>query len=304
MFYIGSKSNHTPTLWLYGDSFTEGEGTAMLYKGYEEYHRAYNRYFWGHYYASKWLPGYLVVNRGVSGASTQHILNSILRDIHLWRKEDMVVFGISTPVRISLVCDEVDGPGVRHGYVHLNGIWNGNYTGWNTLARNNLGDRMDPDYKAFSDKILLNNTYALERENLKFRDLARNISMVAKMRGVTCAMFDFTLWTYFEDLETWSSGVIPDCHWSPNGNAHFAHFLKDCLERGVNDLTSEYTSDRDDRPDFDPQDNWKKNGMYEYIVHDGLSKFSSPSYKALLEELGRDCLVEYDPKIKSVRGNN
>ena len=290
------------TIWLYGDSFTEGEGTAMLYKGHEEYHRAYNRYFWGHYYRDKWLPGYTLVNRGVSGASTQHILNSILEDIHKWREGDVAIFGLSSPMRYTFACEDAWGPGSRNGYVHISGAWHGIYQNWNTLVQNNLGDELDPGLKIFTDKVLLTNMYAIERQNLRHRDLTGNIMKTAQRRGITCMMWDFLLWSYFQKLMEWSNNIINDSHWSPNGNIQFAHLLKDCMERGIYDLTSDYTSDFVNNPTYDPFRSYKEKGIWKYLSHSkerdpGRMRFISPSYKALLKELNVDYLVEYNPTI-------
>lgn len=288
-------------MWLYGDSFTEGEGTAFLHKNYEEYHAAYSRYFWGHYYRDEWLPGYTVVNRGVCGASTQHIVNSILEDIHLWREEDVIIFGLSSPMRYTFMCEDTWGPGSRNGYVHISGGLPGNNRGWNTLVKNGLGESFDPDHKIFTNKVLVNNMYAIERENLRFRDCVSNIMRTAQRRGITCMMFDFILWSNFETLEEWSNNVIKDLHWSPNGNIQFAHLLKHCMEKGVYDLTSNYSSDFVRNPDYPGSRLWDNRYFCEHIYpiegDPREMKWITPSYKALLEDLKVDYLVEYDPTI-------
>ena len=285
-------------LWVYGDSFTEGEGTAMLYEKYKQHYSKYSKYFWGTYYLNKWLPGYSLVNRGASGSSSLHIITKMLEDIHLWREGDVVISGLSSPGRVTFTCEDIDGNIGSNGYVH---IGPGSQGSWNVLSQNNFGEKEDPYFKAFVGNVIFNNSYALERENLRLRDLVGNILKVTRGRGVVCAMFDFTLWTYCSDLNNWSDGVINDQHWSPEGNVQFAHLLRDCIERGIYDLTTDFCSDERNTSKVYTEDIWFKNGIGEYIEYgdgnNGQSSLKSTSYKALLQELGRDCVVEYNPDI-------
>tara|TARA_B110000285_G_scaffold179903_1_gene202753 strand:- start:1909 stop:2823 length:915 start_codon:yes stop_codon:yes gene_type:complete len=293
------KLNTGSKMWIYGDSFTEGEGTAMFWEGYEEYHEAYSQHFWGYYFISKWLPGYTLVNRGVSGAATQHILNRVLEDINLWRKGDIVILNASSPCRFTFPYKDGNNPNL---YMHV-GLPEQTYFAWNTLTDNGLGDQLDPDHITFYRKVVVENMDAHEDHNMHLTGLLVNILKSAKDRGIDGAVWDWTMWPYFETQHTWSDGVIDDSHWSPNGNIQFAHVLKDCMDRGVYDLTADWNLlDISRLGSTFLGDIWEKRGtLNEYVEfgngNNGRSSMRSDSYKALLQSIGKDCVVEYNPNI-------
>ena len=250
-------SQSSKTIWLYGDSFTEGQGTSLYYPEHPEYYKTYQRYFFGHYLRNKWYPEYGIVNRGKSGTSSQHSLLEAVRDTGSWKKDDIVILGCSPQGRIEVPYISKDGEFSYNPYGSM--IVDINFM---EEVKNIKG--VDPEVVSgvhtFYKHSVVPNLAAWELHWHRSDQALVDLSAIALSMGCRTVVWDVKMWYLFENLATWSKKKLDDMHWSPNGNIQFAHLLRQCLEEHVTDITAP-----SDNPYASWWNKWKDNGVYEML---------------------------------------
>jgi len=249
-------------IWLYGDSFTEGEGTRILHPEYPEYYHAYKHYHFGTFLRNHWYSTYALVNKGVSGASDQWILNTALADSMLWEKDDIVIIGNSIYPRISFPVSVTPNKEDRHHfqqhkYVHF-GSFILDKDNYNEICE---GVGYDPKVvygiREYFINSVVTNIEEWKQHASRINQNIANLGNIVRLKGVRVVVWDHIMWSLLETLTIWSNQEIDDLHWSPNGNIAFAHLLHDCLENNIYDLTCDWAGDY--------YNNWKKNGAYKKV---------------------------------------
>ena len=250
-------SQRPKTIWLYGDSFTEGQGTSLFYPEFPEYYKAYQRYFFGHYLRNRWFPEYGIVNRGKSGASSQHSLLEAVRDTGSWERGDIVILGCSPQGRFEV--PHIDHEHKLSYQPYQNTILDIDFMEETKKKKYTNPEVVSGVYAFYKHSIIPNLDawkYHWERSDQALIDLAT----IATKKECLTVVWDVKMWNLFEDLRTWSNKELDDMHWSPNGNIQFAHLLKQCLDENIIDITA---------PSNDPEsgwwNKWKDSGVFKIL---------------------------------------
>lgn len=94
-----------PTLWTFGDSFTEGYNPKYEWsRKYIEW-KGYTPKVYGEVISDR--LGYKLINKGLGGSSNHTILETICNSINDVKPGDLVIVGWSSPIRFRIV-DERD----------------------------------------------------------------------------------------------------------------------------------------------------------------------------------------------------
>lgn len=195
-----------PTLWTFGDSFTEGYNTkyqwAKLYidwKGYTP--KVYPEII------SEKL-GLKLNNLGIGGSDNYSIFQSFCDISHKIKRDDFVIFGWSSPLRFRLV-----------------NRWNG----WKTVFPNHTSNHIGIDGISINtlNEILIN------RDNLKYVEEVNSwISLInnflVNIKHVHWSL-DNGIHSYritnLETIEIETNRKIPDRHFSENGQFELSQIL-------------------------------------------------------------------------------
>jgi len=255
-------------IWLYGDSFTEGEGTRILHPEYPEYYHAYKHYHFGNFLRDEWFPDYAIINKGESGGSDQWILNMALSDSRIWKEDDIVIIGNSICPRLTIPVEKnsynkLEMRDVKYKFVHYGGYILEDEVYNEIIEGVSFSPSIVYGVQQFFATTIANNQKAWEYQNNFISQNMLNLSEIARLKGVRTVVWDQFMWAMFETLNEWSESNIKDLHWSPNGNIQFAHLIYDCLKDGIFDLTISAEGDM--------FYNWKKTGLYEKCLGDEYS---------------------------------
>ena len=250
-------SKTSKTIWLYGDSFTEGQGTSLIYTEYPEYYKTYQRYFFGHYLRNKWFPEYGIVNRGKSGTSSQHSLLEAIRDTGSWKRGDIVILGCSPQGRIEV-------PHISHEdkfsyYAYGSAILDIDFME-ETKKREDTNPEVVSGVHTFYKHSIISNLEAWERHWNRSDQALVNLANIATEKECFSVVWDVKMWNLFENLRTWSNKELDDMHWSPNGNIQFAHLLKQCLDEDIIDITAPSNN-----PEVSWWNKWKDSGVFKIL---------------------------------------
>lgn len=225
-----------PTLWGFGDSFTEGCGIFQRSRSYRvpPYGNVYkNCRFLTQLGRDLGLP---VKNCGAGGSSNQSIRETIIENLQYIKEGDTVIIGASVPTRFPLQVT-VDGKvDIQSGFIGRIDLFLNNEK--HPLQEENI-------FKVFSrEELKVIRDYYLtifpKQEEVYFKrdiKLFQDFQSYFKTNNIKCILWDYTCWLLFESIENWTKqadfGVVMDGHWSPNGHMGFKEVLLKALKDEV-----------------------------------------------------------------------
>lgn len=263
---------------IFGDSFSAGFG---FEKKLGKVPRKYSKYA-GCTWDEKiklYFKDYEVVNYAVPGCSNEVSKDSLLQNINSFKKDDIVIFGLTDHYRLSVLIDENRDFKIGR---YFNFTTAGYLKYLQNIEENKfLGQQHVPNYIAISmDRLGLNieqftslvdyysnfidkEDLANQRELYYKKTLNGLISFFGKL-DVKMYVWDATIRGDGENILTWSNKEYDDLHWSPNGHNFFLGFLLWSMENNHRYLDLNFL--RAHRKDVDSYT--KLVNLNKYVKHD------------------------------------
>ena len=228
--------------YFIGDSFTYGQGirppipdsTSLVDK--KHLHTVFDTYLCDTILAGKYGKSVQYTNLGQPGCSNHFILDGFLELLPTITKDDTVVLGTTLPYRNYVLFDSTEDID-NVCYLHMN-------PRQSDALRKKF--RFAPAHIEYPfNTPLLSSTfnfytdyYSQEAvplyEYKKFVLQLKAIQSLLSKLNIRVIIWEYSIWTYLENIEDWSKGVIKDNHWSPNGNIHLAKLIDKALDSNVN----------------------------------------------------------------------
>jgi hypothetical protein len=202
------------TLWVFGDSFTTGDGcieTRGIRDGNTKYYYEYKKIgddIWPNHLGK--MLNLNIKNYGISGASNDKIIDKIIDESDNFKKNDLVVIQKTFSQRFDIP--------------HINGLQTHYGESLNTMSedlKNNphIKDKLKLETilnygVLFSDNILFK-----ERQDKRFNFIKNSV----ELKVLKCYMWDiFDFLSSYENIFQHTGGRIKDSHLSFNGHKRFA----------------------------------------------------------------------------------
>jgi hypothetical protein len=181
-------------LWVFGDSFTAGNG-CLLNEDYTKYKTSNEDLVWSEIVASK--LNFKLINLGMGAYSNDKIIDSIIENYNLINNDDLVIIG-------STFYNRFDVP---------------NNDSLLTISPTNLPTNQELllHFVSIMDSDLLK-----ERHKLRIDFLRQQIIE----KGSRCLVWEVeTEWVKYENIKSATEGEIKDLHWSYKGHKDFANYI-------------------------------------------------------------------------------
>lgn len=250
------------TLWLFGDSFTDGHWGEDLYHtpsgSYKWDDEKYIRRTWGE--DLKNLCQYdKVVNLARGGCSNFIILNTLIEHLNDIQPNDIVFIGTTANTRytycVPLTKDKMEpiNWGVRYDLqLYVEGSDKLTNT-WIPEAFSHIPkSKVDEIISFFTNHNVEDDSHIVLHNEIVSRRLADLHNTINTKLGAKAFIWDDKLWWYpsksseefdkdeswgphtiFETVYTWTNKISNDGHWSPNGYLLAAHFFNYCISNNI-----------------------------------------------------------------------
>lgn len=205
-------------LWVFGDSFTAGNGCHPS----EEYHLKYkstdNDLIWPDI-LSKNL-NLEVVNKGMGLYSNDKIIDTVMEYYYSVKEGDLVIIGKTFPSRFDIPTKNRETL-MTISPINLNSI---------TLTYFNAGyDKQEVDY-LWQMVELMDDPMLARRQDFRFDFLKSILFEHRKVRN--CVIWDVDkIWNNFETINDVTKGDVFDHHWSYQGHRDFASYIIEHIEK-------------------------------------------------------------------------
>jgi hypothetical protein len=188
-------------LWVFGDSFTAGNG-CLLNEDYTKYKISNEDLVWPEIVASK--LNFKLINIGMGAYSNDKIIDSIIENYNLINNDDLVIIG-------STFYNRFDIP---------------NNDSLLTISPTNLPTNQELllHFVSIMDSDLLK-----ERHKLRINFLKQQIIE----KGAKCLVWEVeTEWAKYENIKSATDDEIKDLHWSYRGHKDFANYILNIINNG------------------------------------------------------------------------
>lgn len=209
----------TNTLWVFGDSFANCTGVAsthpdnLSFEALDWFATKYSDFAWPVQLAS--LLGFNLVNLSRGGASNEYIIRSLIKNIPNIQEGDKVVVLLSHAGRFRIL-DPTRGLEEEDVLpTHLSRFEN---TGVGEDFYYSLVDYMTNVRGPYLEGYL--------KDDIK---LVQHIGHIVSKLGGTLYFTDNFIWNVFENWEQFTHKLIPDKHFSLNGNTRFALYFNEFI---------------------------------------------------------------------------
>jgi hypothetical protein len=204
-------------IWAFGDSYTYGFACREDCPSYitGEYYNNYKTHtsdIWINLLSNK--LDYIPMNCGISGASNELILDSIIENYHLINENDYVIFNKTYNSRMEVPYKK-DWIPVFHNFIKND--W------WNKTQSSKFDEETTYTIIDFQYKFLKNTLYK-KRHDIRFNFIENILSQICKK----CIVWDVTDKTFIDSFETirqHTNGNVNDGHLSFNGHSQLFNFF-------------------------------------------------------------------------------
>lgn len=203
-------------LFTFGDSFTKGDGVVGPYGSL--YKKDENDVIWPELVAKK--MNLTLKNKGISGASNDSIIDSIINSWDEICENDFVIIGKSWSHRF-------DFPQRNNSLIPQSIVWRGGETDvkkwFDDVTVGIFNDAQIECIKTFSVEFATQPMYA-HRQNLRLNFLKNILIKEKKVKFIHIWDVE-TLWNLYENIKQATDGEIQDVHWSYKGHKDFCDFI-------------------------------------------------------------------------------
>ena len=205
-------------LWVFGDSFTAGNGCFANEEYPLKYKLASDDLTWPEILAKN-LKSKLI-NRGMGLYSNDKILDTIMEDYFTIAEGDIVVIGKTFSSRFDIPNKN------RQILMTISPI----NLDEKTLSYFNAGYKeQEVDY-LWQMVELMDNPLLKRRQCFRF-DFLKSL-LLDHVRVKKCIIWDVdTVWNNFETIERATKGGVSDNHWSYQGHKDFAEYITEQIEK-------------------------------------------------------------------------
>ena len=168
------------------------------------------------------------VNKGEGGSGNLRILHKIIRNLKNFKKGDLVFIGFTHPTRI-LIPTNLKHPKISTLLLEPSTLGKstgkkddtrliGGYTKLSEDQQHILIDYLYYIVHEFSDHI----------EEYDFTTISELVKFLTKI-GVKPFLWDYSHWSYYENIFIHTHGTVKDGHWSINGHREFSNTVLNAL---------------------------------------------------------------------------
>lgn len=176
------------------------------------------------------------VNKGEGGSSNSRILHKIIRNLKNFNKGDFVFIGFTHPTRI-LVPTNLNYPKMSTL------ILESNTPGKSAMGKSDvklIGSH--PNLNPEQQYVLIDYLYHIIHEfsdNIQEYDYTTVVELVNYLEhvGIKPFLWDYSHWSYYENIDTYTKGRVQDGHWSINGHREFSRTVIKALAKNISILT-------------------------------------------------------------------
>lgn len=238
-------------LWLFGCSFTYGSGIRLVGSGNRDYKedKSDNDFYWGNQYEGLDYGSILgkklgleVQNFGIEGASNFDIELQLINNLPNIQPKDVVIIGQTTPIRESIVFNDIGSPGFKTFNLHPYAVeqlqnptsieFQSFFNSYSDLEKESMYDSLAYFYL----NVITKQEYGRgQYYSNKFKSIAKHLQKL----NVETVVWEYSIWDLLENIEIWTEVDNPvlqvrDGHWSPNGHAGLAFCINYLLENTKN----------------------------------------------------------------------
>jgi len=236
-------------IWAFGCSFTEMFVSSPYKSGnYYYYSELQQSYHWLNVLNTLFGNSFITINLGVGGSSIKSTLHHLLLSLPRIQKGDKVIIGHTSRYRDSRIISKNNSDRGTLDELHFNAStvpYIANLSGSiNGLERIDLENLVNIFIKTSQSESILDIEYDY------YQLFINNIGDVLVNCGVEVYKWYTDIWSgvldrqlkteysfYPEDIKTWSSNVLVDDHWSPNGHQLIGIFFKFCIDNNITEFT-------------------------------------------------------------------
>ena len=233
----------------FGDSFTEGAGIVKIAKRLHApkidlISPAISENLLEHS-LTKLLKQEYHNNYAVGGSSNEDILNCIYSNINNFESHDYIIIGTTCPGRKKFYVQNEEAFNevlelqmLPTHYEEIDKYLKDPSTNIYDMYNKNTLKGINLYYKEYimQDKVI-DYEYSIQKKYIA--ELQKFLSRW----NIHSIVWEFDLWDWFETLDKWSKGAIPDNHFSPNSHLQLAHLLHECIKDEKKVLTKRYVDD-------------------------------------------------------------
>jgi hypothetical protein len=194
--------------------FTEIEWNKFPYSKFESYKTKYENNIWPKLICEHYDLEYN--NHGISGASNDEILHSVITQLSNIKSGDYVFIGNTTPIRILVPLGSKFKPLTSTSSIGENGVLITKHEDDDDFFYNDKQKEIIVDYL---NEIVLNKEEFYE---IHYTNLFENLKIYFINNGVNCVFWKWREWFNYETIKEWTNGKIDDTHWSPKGHLDFS----------------------------------------------------------------------------------
>ena len=205
-------------LWVFGDSFTAGNGCFANEEYPLKYKLTSDHLIWPEILAKN-LKSKLI-NRGMGLFSNDKILDTIMEDYSTIAEGDIIVIGKTFSSRFDIPNKNRETL-MTISPINLDPV---------TLAYFNAGyNKQEMDY-LWQMVELMDDSMLTKRQNFRFDFLKSILLEHRKVRN--CVIWDVDkIWNSFESINDATKGEVFDHHWSYQGHRDFATYITEYVKK-------------------------------------------------------------------------
>jgi hypothetical protein len=205
-------------LWVFGDSFTAGNGCLANEEYPLKYRLTSDHLIWPEILAKNLKLK--LINRGMGLYSNDKIVDTIMEDYYSIEKGDFVIVGKTFPSRFDVPTKNRETL-MTISPINLDPA---------TLAYFNAGyNKQEVDY-LWQMVELMDDPMLTKRQDFRFDFLKSILFEHRKVRS--CVIWDVDkIWNSFETINDATKGEVFDHHWSYQGHRDFTSYITEYVEK-------------------------------------------------------------------------
>lgn len=161
------------------------------------------------------------INKGEAGASNQRILHKLIRNLANFKQGDLVFIGFTHPTRI-LIPTNLEYPKIST--LLLEGNERGKIPDdkGNTRLFGNHNNLTDDQQHTLVDYLYdIVHEYWEDIEEYDYKTFTKLVEYL-KTVEIQPFLWDYSYWSYYQNIYVYTKGKVYDGHWSINGHKDFS----------------------------------------------------------------------------------